>query len=239
MSFPFVKQPDAMDCGPSCLKMVAGFYGRNYSLETLRRKCFITRAGVSFLGLSEAAESIGFRTVGVRIKYEMLETNAPLPCIVHWKQKHFVVVYKIRKNKVYVADPGIGHVKYLKEEFIRNWASTIIENEPAGLVLILEPTPSLYQTEGETENRRGFSFLFSYFRLYRKYFLQLGLGLFLASCIQLIIPFLTQSIIDVGLNNNDIGFIYLILFAQLALICRENVNRIHQRMAVTAYRNKG
>lgn len=218
MSFPFIKQPDAMDCGPACLKMVAGYYGRNFSLETLRKKCFITRDGVSFLGLSEAAESLGFRTIGVKLNFDTLGENAPLPCIVHWKQRHFVVVHKIKKSTVYVADPALGHVKYSREEFIRNWASVTIDNQPAGLVLIIEPTPELYSNEGETEQRRGFGFLLNYFRPYRKFLVQLMLGLFLGSCIQLIIPFLTQSIIDVGLNNSDLGFIYLILFAQLALV---------------------
>lgn len=218
MPFPFVKQPDAMDCGPACLKMIAGFYGRNYSIETLRKKCYITRDGVSFLGLSEAAESLGFRTVGVKITLSMLEENVPLPCIIHWRQRHFVVIHKIKNNIVHIADPAIGAVKLSKDELIRNWASSKMDDQPAGLVLIIEPTPSLYQTEGEHENRRGFSFLLKYIRLYRKYFLQLILGLFLGSCIQLILPFLTQSVIDIGLNNNDIGFIYLILFAQLALI---------------------
>jgi ATP-binding cassette subfamily B protein len=218
MSFPFVKQPDAMDCGPSCLKMVAGFYKMNFSLESLRKKCYITREGVSFLGLSEAADSLGFRTVGVKIPYEVLEQNVPLPCIVHWRQKHFIVVYKIKNDKLWVADPAVGLVTYTKEEFIRPWASTIVEGKPTGLVLIIEPTPSLFENETDREKSSGFKFLFKYFRLYKKYVLQLILGLLLGSFIQLIIPFLTQSIIDVGLNNNDIGFIYLILFAQLALV---------------------
>jgi ATP-binding cassette, subfamily B, bacterial len=218
MSFPFVKQPDAMDCGPACLKMVAGFYKKNFSLESLRKRCYITREGVSFLGLSEAADSLGFRTLGVRIPFELLTENVPLPCIVHWRQKHFIVIYKIKNDKIWAADPGIGLVKYSREEFIRNWASTLSEGKPAGLVLIIEPTPALFNKESEYENSEGFRFLFKYFRLYRKYFIQLVLGLLLGSCIQLIIPFLTQSIIDIGLNNNDIGFIYLILFAQLALV---------------------
>jgi ATP-binding cassette, subfamily B, bacterial len=218
MSFPFVKQPDAMDCGPACLKMVAGFYKMSFSLETLRKKCYITREGVSFLGLSEAADSLGFRTIGVKIPFEMLTENVPLPCIVHWRQKHFIVVYKIKNNKIYIADPAVGLVKFPTEEFIRNWASTIADRKPAGLVLIIEPTPALFENENEHEKTNGFRFLFKYFRFYRKYFFQLVLGLFLGSCIQLVIPFLTQSIIDIGLNNNDIGFIYLILFAQLALV---------------------
>ncbi|MCX6320758.1 MAG: peptidase domain-containing ABC transporter [Bacteroidia bacterium] len=218
MSFPFVKQPDAMDCGPACLKMVAGFYKMSFSLESLRKKCYITREGVSFLGLSEAADSLGFRTIGVKIPFEMLNENVPLPCIVHWRQKHFIVVYKIKNDKIWVADPAAGLVKYTREEFVKCWASTIADGKPAGLVLIIEPTPSLFENENEHEKANGFRFLFKYFRLYRKYFFQLVLGLLLGSCIQLVIPFLTQSIIDIGLNNNDIGFIYLILFAQLALL---------------------
>lgn len=218
MSFPFVKQPDAMDCGPSCLKMVAGFYKMNFSLESLRKKCYITREGVSFLGLSEAADSIGFKTIGVKIPFEMLSGSVPLPCIVHWRQKHFIVVYKIRNEKIWVADPAVGLVTYSRDEFVKNWASTISDGKPAGLVLIVEPTPAFFENTGDRETTKGFRFLLKYFRLYRKYVLQLVLGLILGSCIQLIIPFLTQSIIDIGLNNNDIGFIYLILFAQLALV---------------------
>ncbi|OFY62300.1 MAG: ABC transporter ATP-binding protein [Bacteroidetes bacterium RBG_13_43_22] len=218
MSFPFVKQPDAMDCGPACLKMVSAFYRKNFSLETIRRKCFITREGVSFLGLSEAADSLGFKTLGVRIPLEMLEENVPLPCIVHWKQRHFIVVYKIKNNRIWAADPAIGMVRYDRDEFIRNWTSTMADGKPSGLVLIIEPTPSLFEKESEHEKSRGFRFLFKYFRLYERYLFQLLLGLLIGSCIQLIIPFLTQSIIDIGLNNNDLGFIYLILFAQLALV---------------------
>jgi ATP-binding cassette subfamily B protein len=218
MSFPFVKQPDAMDCGPSCLKMVAGFYKKNFSLETLRKKCFITKEGVSFLGLSEAADSIGFRTIGVKIPFTKLEENVPLPCIVHWRQRHFVVVYKIKNDRVFIADPSFGLTDFSREEFIKSWSGTIVDGNPVGLVLIMEPTPSFYQNEDEVVVDSGFRFLWKYFRLYKKYLLQLILGLFLASLIQLIIPFLTQSIIDIGLNNNDLSFIYLILFAQLALV---------------------
>jgi ATP-binding cassette subfamily B protein len=218
MSFPFVKQPDAMDCGPSCLKMVAAFYKKTFSLESLRKKCYITKDGVSFLGLSEAADSLGFRTLGVKIPYSKLEENVPLPCIVHWRQKHFVVVYRIKNDKIWVADPAIGLMKYSKNEFLANWSGGITEGEHIGLVLIMEPTPALYEAEEDEKKPGGFRFLWKYFKLYRKYLRQLVLGLLLGSVIQLIIPFLTQSIIDIGINNNDLSFIYLILFAQLALV---------------------
>jgi len=190
----------------------------NFSLESLRKKCYITREGVSFLGLSEAADSLGFRTIGVKVHFEVLNENVPFPCIVHWRQKHFVVVYKIKNDKIWIADPAVGLIKFSRDEFVQNWASTVVDGKPAGLILIIEPTPALFKNENEPDKTKGFKFLFKYFRLYRKYLYQLVLGLVLGSCIQLVIPFLTQSIIDIGLNNNDIGFIYLILFAQLALV---------------------
>lgn len=218
MIFPFTRQYDAMDCGPACLKMTARYHKRNFSLAWLRKKCHITKEGVSFLGLSEAADSIGFKTLGLKIPVDFLMEKVPLPCIAHWRQNHFVVVYKIRKNKIYVADPATGHISYSPEEFEKNWTGTLIEGKKAGLVLILEPTPALYNTDEEKVETKGFRFLSEYFRMYRKYLGQLILGLIIGSFIQLIIPFLTQAIIDIGINNNDIGFIYLILFAQLALV---------------------
>ncbi len=207
-----------MDCGPACLKMIAAYHGKNFSMDYLRKKCYITKEGVSFLGLSEAADSAGFRTMGIKIPFEVLREKIALPCIVHWRQKHFVVVYRIRKGKIYAADPATGLVTYTQDEFEKNWAVTMVDGKPAGLALTVEPTPSLYSLDDQPEKTGGFRFLLKYFRLYRKYFGQLLLGLLIGSCIQLIFPFLTQSIIDIGINNNDLGFIYLILFAQLALI---------------------
>ena len=218
MSFPFYKQLDVMDCGPTCLKMVAAYYKRNISIDTIRKKSYITKGGVSFLGLSEAADSLGFKSLGVKIPFDKLRDDVPLPCIVHWRQRHFVVVYKIKDDTVMVADPAIGLMKYDKESFMRNWASTTYDGQPLGLALILEPTPSFYELEDEKEKPSSIRFLLKYFKLYKKYLVQLVLGLILGSVIQLVIPFLTQSIVDIGINNRDIGFIYLILAAQLALI---------------------
>ncbi|HAX93417.1 MAG TPA: ABC transporter ATP-binding protein, partial [Bacteroidales bacterium] len=198
--------------------MIAAYHGKNFSIDYLRKKCFITKEGVSFLGLSEAADSAGFRTMGLKIPFEVLQGKIALPCIVHWRQKHFVVVYRIKKGKIYVADPATGLVTYTQNEFEKNWATTMVDGKPVGLALTVEPTPSLYSLDDQPEKTGGFRFLFKYFQLYRKYFGQLLLGLLIGSCIQLIFPFLTQSIIDIGINNNDLGFIYLILFAQLALI---------------------
>jgi ATP-binding cassette subfamily B protein len=169
------------------------------------------------LGISDAAEAIGFRTVGVSLSAEKLFSQAPLPLIAHWQQNHFVVVYKIRKNKIFVADPAFGLVTYTKEEFLKNWLSFVKDNEKMGHALLLEPTPDFYAHEGEKIKKSSFRFLFSYLKPYRKFLFQLFLGVLLGSLLQLLFPFLTQSIVDVGINNRDIGFIFLVLIAQFVL----------------------
>jgi ATP-binding cassette, subfamily B, bacterial len=220
-NFPFFHQPDAMDCGPTCLRMVAKHYGKNYSIETLRERSYITREGVSLLGTSEAAESIGFRTMGVKISFEKLLNEAPLPCIAHWKQNHFLVVYKIKKKKeghiIYLADPAVGLVKLPEKEFKNCWLSTKSEGEEKGVCLLLEPTPDFYASKDEKLNKASFGFMFQYIRPYKKLIVQLLLGLLAGSLLSLIFPFLTQSIVDYGIANRDISFIYLVLIAQLML----------------------
>ena len=217
-AFPHYIQHDVMDCGPTCLRMVSAFYGKRYSLEGLREKSFITREGVSMLGISEAAEKIGFRSICVQVSYEKLK-EAPLPCIVHWNQQHFIVVYKLNDKHVWVADPGAGKLKYTKEEFCNCWLSSRKDREDTGVALLLEPSPNFYKMEDEEDkvNRRGFGFLYSYLRPYRNLVGQLFLGLLLGSMIQLMLPFLTQSVVDFGINNQNLGFIYLVLIAQLML----------------------
>ena len=217
-SFPHYSQHDVMDCGPTCLRMVSAFYGKRYSLEGLREKSFITREGVSMLGISEAAEKIGFRSICVQVSYEMLQ-EAPLPCIVHWNQQHFVVVYRMNNKHVWVADPGAGKLKYTREEFCRCWLSAKKDGEDTGVALLLEPTPEFYaqEDEGEKTDYKGFGFLYSYLRPYKQLVGQLLLGLLLGSMTQLMLPFLTQSIVDFGINNRNLGFIYLVLIAQLML----------------------
>ena len=218
--FTTYSQHDAMDCGPTCLRMVAAHYGRVFSLEGLREKSLITREGVSMLGISEAAEQMGFRSTGVKVNFQELKT-APLPCIVHWNQVHFVVVYDITekqgKEKIYLADPAAGKIVYTKEEFCRCWLSTKDEGSDVGVALLLEPSPDFYEQEDEKISRKGFSFLFSYLRPYKKLVFQLFLGLLFGSLLQLILPFLTQSIVDFGISAQNIGYIYLVLIAQLVL----------------------
>jgi len=215
--FPFFKQLDAMDCGPSCLRMIAKFHGKNFSLQTLRDRSYLTREGVSLLGISDAAESIGLRSVGARITFKQLSEEVPLPCIVHWKEEHFVVVYAVRKGKVYVADPAFGLINYNIPEFLKCWTENSDPSTAKGLALLLDPSPDFYNIKDEKIDKSSFKYLFSYLKQHKRFLWQLILGLVLGSLFQLIFPFLTQSMVDVGINNRDIGFVTLILVAQLVL----------------------
>lgn len=215
--FPLYYQLDAMDCGPTCLRMIAKHYGKSYSVQVLRERSSITREGVSLLGISDAADSIGLKNVGARIGFEQLKNDVPLPCIAHWKQKHFVVVYKIKNDQIWVADPARGHITYTRDEFLNGWIGTRANDEDMGLCLLLEPTPDFYTFRDEKQNRNSFRFLLSYLKPYKKYMTQLILGLLLGSLFLLIFPFLTQAVVDIGINNNDLGFITLVLVAQLIL----------------------
>ncbi len=217
-NFPFYRQLDSMDCGPSCLKMIAQFHGRYYSLETLRTKTEINIDGVSLLGLSQAAEGIGYRTVAALLTWNQLENQSLLPCIVHWDDNHFVVVYKIKKKKIWVADPSKGLIKYSKEEFLSYWIGKQNNSTTAkGTVLLLYPTPKLFEIQDEKKDKLNFSYLFKYLFAYKKLVIQLILGLLTSSILQLIFPFLTQSLVDIGINTHDLNFVTIILFAQLFL----------------------
>jgi ATP-binding cassette, subfamily B, bacterial len=216
-SFPFYKQLDKMDCGPTCLQMIAKYYGKSISLQSLREKSHAGREGVSLLSVSDAAESIGMRSMAVRITYQKLKDEAPLPCIAHWQQRHFVVVYKIRKGKVHVADPAHGLITYTEDEFKEGWLNVKANGHSTGSVLLLEPAPAFSPSTDESYKKGSFRFLYNYLVPYKKFLLQLVLGLAIGSLLQLIFPFLTQAIVDFGITNQDIGFINLILLAQVML----------------------
>ena len=218
-------QRDAMDCGPSCLAMIAKHYERQADKEQLRKICSLGKDGVSLLGISKAAETIGFKTIGGRLSFDTLVHEVPLPCIVHWNQNHFVVVYKIKKHKkekytVFVADPGKGLVTYTKEEFCEHWVSTKTDGEEKGIALLLEPTEQFYaqKTEETIPTHNRVKFLWSYLKKYKRFFTQLILGLLLGSLLQLIFPFLTQAIVDTGIGGKDIGFVWLVLLAEMMLL---------------------
>lgn len=223
MNFPHYHQLDAMDCGPSCLRMIAKFYGKSYTLQTLREHCFITREGVSLLGISDAAESIGFRTIGVRTSLKQLINDARLPCILHWNQKHFVVCYRIKKQKngqviFYIADPASQKLVYKKEEFEKCWLSRRKDQTDTGIALLLEPGPEFGNIEDEQRSpRRDLFYFVRYLLPYKSQFAQLMVGMMIGSGIQLIFPFLTQSVVDIGIRDGNFGFITIVLIAQLCL----------------------
>lgn len=188
IKFPHYRQHDQMDCGPTCLRMIAKHHGRRYSMDTLRQKSGINREGVSLLGISEAAEEIGFRTVGAKLTWEQLKKEVALPCVVYWDQVHFVVVYKIKGDKVYIADPAKGKVTYPKDEFLRRWLSAKLNGQNTGIVLLLYTSPAFYDLEGEAGNRLSFGILFRYILPYKNLLFQLALGLLAGSIVCEIMP---------------------------------------------------
>ncbi len=215
--FPYYKQTEAKDCGPTCVKIIAKYYGKIINTQQLRTLSETTREGSSLLGLSEAVEKMGFRSLGVKLTFSNL-LEATLPCIIHWNKNHYVVVYKIKKGIVYISDPAHGLITYTKVEFINHWiGNNADENTEEGIALLVEPTPLFYKEEFEEDEPFGFSFIFKYLFKYKKFIVQLIVGLLAGSLLQLILPFLTQSVVDVGIKNQDVNFIYLILFAQLFL----------------------
>lgn len=217
--FTLYRQLDAMDCGPTCLRMVAKHYGRTLSAQELREATEIGKDGVNLLGIAQAAEKVGFKTIGVKVNFEKLKEDSPLPCIVHWSQNHFIVVYRIKKDTVYVADPARGLLRYSTEEFESQWATTVVEGQKTGVALLLETTERFYKEDEFSEKNTGKTFgsLFNYFLRFKSLIIQLSLGLLVASMIQLVLPFLTQSVVDTGIQTRNLNFIYLVLAAQLML----------------------
>ncbi|WP_296150727.1 peptidase domain-containing ABC transporter [uncultured Flavobacterium sp.] len=217
--FPFIKQADSKDCGSTCLKIIAKHFGKLLNIQTLRSLSETTRGGSNLLSLSEAAEQIGFRTLGAKLSLEKLR-EAPLPCILHWNNNHYVVLYKIKKDKIFISDPAFGLLEYSTQDFLKHWiGGNADENTEEGIALLLEPTPKFHHSEFEKEENKtfGFGLLFQYVFPYKSYVYQLIIGLLAGSLLQLIFPFLTQSVVDVGIQNQNVHFIYMILAAQLFL----------------------
>ncbi|KAA2239402.1 peptidase domain-containing ABC transporter [Chitinophaga agrisoli] len=218
--FHAYRQLDKMDCGPTCLQMVARYYGKHFSLQTLRNHTFITREGVSIKSINDAAVKLGFRTMGAKMTFEQLDEEATLPCILHWNNRHFVVLppqnYNRNKkhDKILIADPAHGLIHVTKETFMRAWVST---KDNCGFALLLEPSAMFYDTEEEKKGKKQLSFLFRYLRPYKRYIVQLFVGMLTGSILSLIAPFLTQSLVDYGISQQNIGFVYLVLCSQIAL----------------------
>ena len=215
--FPFYPQLEAMDCGSTCLRMVAKFYGRFYSLEYLREISNTGKDGVSLLDLSEAAEIIGLKTLAVEADIVQLQDVIPKPCIINWGNNHFVVVYHQDSSKVWIADPAQGKYKLNNDEFIQKWIGEDADVENSGIVLICQSTPDFYTFNGKEPQKGSWQYVSNYFKQYKALIFQIIIGLFLGSTLQLLFPFFIKSIVDIGINNNDLSFIALVLIAQLIL----------------------
>ena len=230
-SFPHYQQLDEMDCGSTSLRMIAKYYGMEYSAEMLRQHCHITRNGVSMLGISEAAEYLGFRTLGVRITMEQLTHDASLPCILHWNQNHFVVCYKIKKGRsgryrFYISDPASQKLCFTEEEFMRCWLSTKVQGQDCGMALLIVPGVKFGKRKEECESdKQSLGFFFKYLKPYHRQIGILLLGMLMGSLLQLAFPFLTQALVDKGVNGKNLGFVTLILIA-LLFIAQLSVNFI-------------
>lgn len=230
--FPFERQLDTMDCGPACLKMIAKFYGKYYSLQYLSDKCGTTKEGTSFLDLSYAAENIGLRTLSVKCNIEDLLLKMPLPVIIHWEEKHFIVVHGVTiKNKgifsgktnqqlggmVHVADPVKGLVKYSLTEFAARWYKN---GEGKGILMAVSPQADFYQRESEEKlhRKKTIENFLSYFIPYKKSFVNLFAVMLLVTILQGLLPFVTKAVIDVGIRTQDIDFIHIVLIANIAIV---------------------
>ncbi|HEU5289531.1 MAG TPA: peptidase domain-containing ABC transporter [Cyclobacteriaceae bacterium] len=229
MSFKTILQKDLMDCGPACLAMICKHYGKSIALAAVREKTHIGKQGVSMLGISEAAESYGFRSLAAQLTYDQLIEEALLPCIIHWSQSHFVVLTKIKKKsffnkaeKIEIADPAHGLVDLDHEAFKQNWISAKIDEKPVGVALLLEPTQDFFEREEDqahSSNGIRFETVIGYVLRYRKQLMQLVFSLGIASLFQMLLPFLTQSIVDTGIQTENLHFVYIVLLAQVALFC--------------------
>lgn len=218
MPFPAYSQLDAMDCGPTCIKIIGKYYGKRFSLQMLREKSQISRDGVSLMGISEAASQLGFRTVSIKTDLDTLAREKALPCVAHWKQNHFIVIYKINARFVWVSDPAKGLIKYTKSDFHAGWGIEKKEDLISGIVMLAEPTARFYSDQDEEESGKlSLQYISAYFTRYRKLFLQLLLGLLVGNLLQLFFPFFTQAIVDVGIATKDIQLVYLLLIGQLLM----------------------
>lgn len=232
--FPLYRQHDSMQCGVTCLRMICAYWGKEYPAEYLDRLCGASREGVSLLGISETAAELGLKSVCARLTTGQL-AEVELPAILHWNQNHFVVLYRISRKRggktvYHVADPGKGLRQYDGPSFEAGWIETRSRGEDKGIAMLAQPTPAFFskRVPGKTA-RRSFTFLLGYLKRYRYYFGQVFLGLAVGSLLQLLFPFLTQAIVDLGIDHEDLGLIWLILLGQLALVTSQTALDFIQR----------
>lgn len=228
--FPHIKQRDQMDCGPTCLKMITKYYGKNFSLPFLRENCYIGKQGVSLLGIATAAEKIGLRTLAVQIDIDTVIEERPVPFIAHWNQNHFVVVYKITNKKVFVADPASQLLEYSHKEFKKAWiqagstgSKENQQGEEQGIALLIETTPEFDNQDEVEESKASFNYLLGYLKPYKGAIFQLFLGLLGATLLSLFLPLLTQALVDTGIQQKNLSFVYVVLIAQLLFFVSKNL----------------
>ncbi len=226
--FPFYRQLDGTDAGAASLKMICAYHGRMVPIGKIREQLIVREGGFSLDKVSNMGEVLDMNTKITQMTYEDLKSNAPLPCIVQWRDQHCVIVYKITSKKVWMADPAHGLVTLSKEEFLDGFACLVDEDQPQGLVLILEPTNVFYEhdSDEDKQRKRGLRDYFVYLRPYKKYYANVLMSLALATVCTVTMPFLTQAVVDVGIGNRDIGFIYIVLFAQIMVFLSQKAGEV-------------
>lgn len=229
MGYPLYKQLDAKDCGPSCLRMIACFYGKHFSQDFLREKCFSGKTGSSLLCVKDCANEIGFDAIGIKTLWENLKSyRSQLPCIALWNKNHFVVIYEITENKVVVGDPAYGVLYYSHESFLKSWLSSDRQDGcKEGIVLLMKPNEKFETITDMPEKKKiSFTFLIKYLKPHISFLIRLTLAMLFAGVLSLIFPFLMQSIVDIGISNRSINFVIAILIAQLVLIISMAMNNL-------------
>lgn len=228
MKIKFHPQRDMMDCGAACLQSICEYYGKKVDLQFIRELCHITRNGVSMLGIADAAETLGFRTIGIKLNLEQLANDVLLPCIVHWSQQHFVVVISVKKRHVTIMDPAAGILKYTTADFLNSWLhlrDTDSINH-LGAALLLSPSTIFYNKNFKSTTSLNFSHFIKLLSPFKSTTWKIMLCMLLGCIFSLVFPFLTQQIVDIGISNSDLNFISLILLAELALLIGQIVNNI-------------
>lgn len=228
MRLKFHPQRDMMDCGAACLQSICKYYGKDVDLQFIRELCHITRNGVSMLGIADAAEALGFKTIGIKLNLEQLANDVHLPCIIHWSQHHFVVVISVTKHHVVIMDPAAGILKYRTSDFLNSWLHLreALSDNKLGAALLLSPSPTFYNKNFRNTTSLDCSHFVKFLSPFKSATWKIILCMLLGCIFSLIFPFLTQLIVDEGISNSDLGFIYLILLAELALLIGQIVNNI-------------
>jgi len=225
-AFKFIKQLDSMQCGLACMAMICYHWGQEYSVKFLNKFCTASKDGVSFKGLSDLSDTLGLHCISGKVSIQELR-ECPLPAILHWNQNHFIVLYKIKNNKFYIADPSKGKLVLNETEFSHHFISLTSDNKEKGLAMFFEPTEKFGIIKDDTiNNERNFKFLSKYIFKHKLYFIQIIVGMIFACCMQLLFPFLTQSIVDTGIHTKNIGLIWLILIGELTIVIGRTITDV-------------